>query len=190
MFLVSPPSPQSYSKIWTYRCHRQFAGLVFIHLLTPFLFCIPFSFAFHLPHVLYGCFFVLPAAVAAVLCCNTEAEVSLAVMTHTVFSTAALQAQGCLYRCFSLDPSLPSSLYLSVCTCLSAQCYCSVCHSPPFTEFMSHIHVLLLGTKGHYHFLSPWVIAHRCFRGGKPRLFFLPWLKLFSVSVCLYFFIL
>lgn len=132
MFLVSPPSPQSYSKIWTYRCHRQFTGLVFIHFLTPFLFCIPFSFAFHLPHVLYGCFFfMLPAAVAAVLCCNTEAEVSLAVMTHTVFSTAALQAQGCLYRCFSLDPSLPSSLCLSVWTCLSAQCHCSVCHPPP-----------------------------------------------------------
>jgi len=41
-------------------------------------------------------FFMLPAAVAAVLCCNTEAEVSLAVMTHTASSTAALQAQGCL----------------------------------------------------------------------------------------------
>lgn len=131
MFLVSPPSPQSYSKIWTYRCHRQFTGLVFIHLLTPFLFCIPFFLPSTFLMFCMDVFFMLPAAVAAVLCCNTEAEVSLAVMTHTVFSTAALQAQGCLYRCFSLDPSLPSSLCLSVWTCLSAQCYCSVCHPPP-----------------------------------------------------------
>lgn len=94
----------------------------------------PFSFAFRPPHVLYGCFFMLPAAVAAVLCCNTEAEVSLAVMTHTVFSIAELQAQGCLYRCFSLDPSLPSSLCMSVWTCLSAQCCCSVCHPPSLSQ--------------------------------------------------------
>lgn len=149
---------------------------LFIYLLIFFV-LYPFFFCF-LPS---SCFcmsvFMFPAAVAAVFCCNTEAEVSLAVMTHTVSSSsAALQAQRCLFRCFGLKPSL------SVWTFLSAIVQYVI---TPFTEFMSHIHVLLLGTEGHYHFLSLWVIAHRCFRGGKARIFFLPGLKLFSVSVSL-----
>ncbi len=155
---------------------------LFIYLLIFFV-MYPFSFCF-LPFSWF-CMsvFMFPAAVAAVLCCNTEAEVSLAMKKHTVSSTAALQAQGCLFRCFGLKPSLPS--YLSVWTFLGAVVQYVI---TPFTEFMSHIHVLLLGTKGHYHFLSLWVIAHRCFRVEKARLFFLPGLKLFSVSVSLYFF--
>lgn len=154
-------------------------------VLYPFFFCLPPSSCF------VWMFFLLPAAVAAVLCCNTEAEVSLAVMTHTVFSSAALQAQGCLYRCFSLDPFLPSSLCLSVCLNMSQ---CSVLlfsmSSPLSQNSWATSMFSCWGLRGHYHFLSPWVIAHRCFKGGKPRLFFLPWLKPFSVSVCLYFFIL
>ncbi len=57
--LFHPPSPQSYSKIWTYRCHRQFTGLVFIHLLTHFfcnvsLFLLLSAFLMFL----YECFYV------------------------------------------------------------------------------------------------------------------------------------
>lgn len=83
---------------------------LFIYLLI-FLFCIPFAFAFRLPHVLYGCFFMLPAAVAAVLCCSTEAEVSLAVITLCLLHSSTAST-GLLV---SLFWSRSISAFLSVC---------------------------------------------------------------------------
>lgn len=125
-----------------------------------------FSLFLSLSAILIFCVDVSSCCSCSFLCCNTEAEVSPAAS----FSQQHCKTQSS--RCFGLNPSLPF-LSLSICLTEHASMLSAVVQYviTPFVQFMSHIHVLSLGNKGHYHFFSPRVIAHRCFRGGKPRLF-------------------
>lgn len=97
---------------------------LFIYLLIFFV-LYPFFFCF-LPS---SCFcmsvFMFPAAVAAVLCCNTEAEVSLAVKTLSIPQQHCKHKAACFAVLVSNHLCLP--LFLSVCLNIS-QCCCSVCH--------------------------------------------------------------
>lgn len=92
-----------------------------IYLFTYSFFCSVSLFLLlsAFPHVSYGCFFMLPAAVAAVLCCSTEAEVSLAVITHCLLHSS-IASTGLLV---SLFWSRSISAFLSQSVCLNmSQC--------------------------------------------------------------------